>query len=380
VEQFDVIIIGAGAMGSASAFYLAKEGKKVLLLEQFELLHNKGSSHGESRIIRRAYPEKHFADLMPYAYDLWHDIEKETGNEIIQKTGGLDFGSRKAPELNSVESACQSAGINFEKMDANDLRNRFPVLNILDDYIGIYQPDAGIINATKAVSILQDLSKKLGAKLVSNSKVINIEHGNSGITVKSNMVSYFGSKLIISAGAWVNSILKLLDNTTQLNVDIWKLTIAYWKVLNKENYTPPYFPIFINWGKDHYYGFPISERSEYIKIGPHFEVETITDIENKTTDPNPIVTKQLEEYVKNRFNEIEPIAVDSQSCLYTMTDDENFVIDFHPRYSNVIIAAGFSGHGFKFTPLIGKMISQLAVKGTTEFNISQFTIQSKLRK
>lgn len=379
MEHFDVVAVGAGAMGSATAYYLAKSGKKVLLLEQFGFLHNKGSSHGESRIIRRAYPEKHFAELMPHAFDLWHEIEKEIGEPIIQTTGGLDFGNKGNPELNSVEEACKSIGINYEKLDSDELRKKFPILKIPDNYFGIYQSEAGIINPNRAVSILQELARKNGAYLVDNSKVKSINTENEEIEVVTNQTKYTTNKLVITSGAWINSTLGLIDDKIQLDVEVWKMTIAYWKVLDPKNYTPPNFPIFINWQTKHYYGFPISERRDYIKIGPHFKSEIIENVENKDTEPNHNVADLLTNYVDSRFKNIEPTPIDLQSCLYTMTTDENFIIDFHPNNSSIIIGAGFSGHGFKFTPLVGKMISQMITDGETEFDRSKFDIPSKIR-
>lgn len=379
VDHYDVVIIGAGAMGTATAYYLSKSNKKVLLLEQFEFLHKNGSSHGESRIIRRAYPEKHFANLMADTYNLWHEIENENGSKIIHTTGGLDFGNKDNEELNSVEKACQMVGINYEKLGASELRNRFPILDIPDDYMGIYQPDAGIINADASLTILQDQSRKNGATLIDNTKVVNITNNDSKIIIETTKGSFIANKLIISAGAWINTILNLIDNPIQVDVDIWKLTLAYWEVRNNELYTPPNFPIFINWGQDHYYGFPIFEKPGHIKIGPHFKVEAIENMENKTTQPNPEIVALLEKYVKSRFKEIDSTAKDSLSCMYTMTADENFIIDFHPNHSNILIAAGFSGHGFKFTPLIGKMLTQMVIDGETEFDRSYFDVKSKLK-
>ncbi|OLS21112.1 MAG: Monomeric sarcosine oxidase, partial [Candidatus Heimdallarchaeota archaeon LC_2] len=195
----------AGAMGSATTYYLAKSGKKVLLLEQFEFLHPKGSSHGESRIIRRAYPEKHFADLMLHAYDLWNELERETMREIIKKTGGLDMGHKDNKDLNSLEEACKSLDINYEKLDAENLRIRFPNLIVPEDYAGIYQSDAGIINATQAVSMFQELARGYNAQLVDYSKVERINTENSKIEITANQIIYTASKLIITSGAWINN-------------------------------------------------------------------------------------------------------------------------------------------------------------------------------
>lgn len=226
--------------------------------------------------------------------------------------------------------------------------------------------------------MFQELAKQNGATLIDNSKVKNINVTNTTIEITVNNEKFNCDKLIITAGAWINSILSLLEKRIQLNIEIWKLTIAYWKVKNNEDYMPPNFPVFINWAKEHFYGFPIFERENYVKIGPHFKFETIDDIENKNIEPNPEVTKLLTKYVQNRFKKIDASPIDVQSCLYTMTEDENFIIDFHPNYSNIIIGAGFSGHGFKFTPLIGKMLSQMAIGKTTSYDRFKFDIISKI--
>lgn len=167
---------------------------------------------------------------MIHAYDLWQEIETKIGESIIHTTGGLDFGDLDNEQILSVEEACKSVGLNYERFDSKQLRIKFPILNIPDNYIGIYQPDAGIIAATKAVSMFQKLAKQNGATLIDNSKVNNINVTDSNIEITIIDEIYRCVKLIITAGAWINSTLGLLDKKIQLNIDVWKLTIAYWKV------------------------------------------------------------------------------------------------------------------------------------------------------
>lgn len=375
MDDYDVVIIGAGAMGSATAYYLAKAGKKVLLAEQFEFLHKKGSSHGDSRIIRKTYVSKHFSNMMDQAYLLWEEVQKEAGKSVIRKTGGLDFGPEDNEYLRDTLDICQKQGFNYEKLDTHELRVRYPMLQIPDGYIGIYQPDAGIIHAKNAVAMFQELATNHGAILQDHAKVISIDNSKNKILLDLKGEQIRTDKLIITAGGWLKYILKKIN--INLDITVWKLSYGYYQVKDISTYEN--FPIFICMENKIFYGFPINERSNSMKIGPHYTIETFEDADQRDFNPNPKLINQVNQFVKNRFLGIDDTPIETDTCLYTMTETEDFILDTLPSDKRIIIAGGFSGHGFKFTPLIGKIVSQLALEDEVEIDLRPFKISKFLK-
>ena len=364
-------------MGSSTAYSLSKSGKKVLLLEQFPLQHSKGSSHGQSRIIRRTYTEKHFSDLMTTSYALWNNFEGETKENLIVKTGGLDFGPNKSENLKKTIEICDKLNLNYQHYDNRELNKKFPVLRLPDNYHGIIQPESGVILADKALSCFQNQATQNHVLIFDNEPVSQIKINSSQIVVETSKSKYKTEKLILTSGLWTNTLLK--STGISLNLDIWKMSIAYWPVTNSNYFHAQQFPIFIAWEDQPFYGFPVIERKNLIKIAPHFTTDTNISPEIRDDTPNSYMINQISSFINRTFNYVNTTPIDPQTCYYSMSNDENFILDFHPDTKNIIIGAGFSGHGFKFAPLIGKILSELALgQESSDFDLSPFSIKYKL--
>jgi len=373
----DTIIIGAGAMGSAAAYWLSKY-QDVALVEQFDFLHDRGSSHGQSRVTRKTYRQDYFAEMMKTSYQLWDDIQTETQISVFQKTGGLDVGQQGNEDLAQTHNICEATELPYELLDYKELMNRHPAYCVDDDYYAIYQPDTGILNATKAVNMFQQRAARQGAQLQQHTPVTSIHPYENYIVVDTPQGSYRGKNLVITAGTWINMLLDQFD--LQVQVDIWKLTFAYWRVTKPEYFSPERFPVFIHWAENDDYGFPISERPGYVKIAPHFN-----DLIDKTPEKdgiNPVNTTLLDhlsDFIGSTFQGVSTTPEFAETCLYTMTQDENFIIDSLPDHDNIIVAGGFSGHGFKFTPLIGKLIQQMVMHEDLSHDLSPFALKHVIR-
>jgi monomeric sarcosine oxidase len=374
-RDYDTIIIGAGTMGIATSYYLAKSGSKVLVLEQFDLFHNSGSSHGESRIIRKTYNESYFVEMMKETYKLWDDWSNELNEPMILKTGGLNFGSPENKFFNDTLNACKISEINFEHLTNDQIKTRFPMLNLPENYEGIYQEDAGILNPSKILPLVVEKAKSLGTEFITNSKVIQINQNQDNIQVKTSENEFTAKKIVITVGGWLRDL--LIKNGIQLkqSINVWNMSYAYFKA--SEEFSSEKFPVFIGIEDDGIlYGFPIAEKEGYIKVAPHYTYSHITSASNRDLRVDVSVLSEVSNFLKNRFKGVSDIAEFPDTCLYTMSHNENFLIDFIPNDNRIIIGGLFSGHGFKFTPLMGKILSDLVIHEKSDIDLEHFKIEN----
>jgi len=374
-SDYDLIVVGGGAMGTASTYYSAKAGNRTLLLEQFSFGHNNGSSHGYSRIIRKSYAESYFVEMMNLAYDLWHELEAASDTSLVNKTGGLDFGRIGDSYLERTIEAVGNSGIPFELLSAEQIRNRFPMISIPDEYKGIYQPDAGVLNPYQSLEVIRNLAVQEGAELHDQELMLAFEETSDHIILKTSKSEYTTKKLIITIGAWIKQFLAVRGMT--FRADIWKMSLGYYDVKVPVSFQPGTFPIFIAMDGPIFYGFPILEKPGKIKVAPHFTNEII-ELKDRTFEPNGELIGQLNDFVQKTFKDVDPEPNNLDTCLYTYTPDENFVLDYLPDSKNIIIGAGFSGHGFKFTPLVGKTLVDMAMNKSVNFDLSMFKLSNQL--
>ncbi|HZH61792.1 MAG TPA: N-methyl-L-tryptophan oxidase [Metabacillus sp.] len=374
-KHYDVIVIGLGAMGSTTAYQLAKRGQKVLGLEQFGPAHDLGSSHGGSRIIRQSYFEDPaYVPLLLRAYELWDEIERESGEEILTITGGLMFGSQNSLTVSgSIKSAIQW-NLAYEILDAESIRRRFPVFNPTPNTIGLYEELAGFVRPEKSVYTHLLQAEKYGADLKFFESVRSWEANPSGegVRVVTSSGTYEAGKIVISAGAWAPNLLKDLGVSLQVERHIQMF-------FEPKNGIEPFrvgnHPIYI-WEADdgvQLYGFPSTgigaegAKIAFFRKGKSCMPETI---DRNVYDEE---VEMIREYIAQGLPQLNGRFLQGKTCMYTNTPDEHFVISEHPEHPQVAIAAGFSGHGFKFASVVGEILADLVIDGNTNHPIELFS-------
>ncbi|MDJ0661108.1 MAG: N-methyl-L-tryptophan oxidase [Crocosphaera sp.] len=374
-NHFDVIILGAGGIGSAAAYYLAKTKQRVLVLEQFSINHDQGSSYGYSRVIRYAYDNPIYVKLMRAAYPLWFALEKEAKETLYIKTGELDFAPINSSSMQEVANSMTRENISYETLTATEINQRFPQFTIPDHMEGLYQEDTGILKASRCVLSHLKLAQKYGAIIEDNTPVMSIDRKPQQITIKTNKNSYVCQQLIIAAGSWTKQLLIALGLTLPLT--IMPCQLAFFKVNNSDDFIPGNFPIFLAHLIGDYgqfpYGLPSCDH-QGLKLSTFYGWDTVESIKDVDYNPSLQWIETLRTFLKQYIPTANGKLLETRRCLYTMTPDKHFIIDQHPEYDNILIAAGFSGHGFKFTTLVGKILADLVTKKTTEYDLSLFKI------
>ncbi|XP_073257714.1 peroxisomal sarcosine oxidase-like isoform X2 [Porites lutea] len=326
-DLFDVCVVGAGVEGSSAARYLASWGKNILLLEQFPLPHCRGSSHGQSRLVRYGYSQSFLTAVMPEAFEMWSDIEKIAGRTLIRRCGLLTIDEPPYDDLSRVITNVRGVGQECLQLTGDEINKRFPGLNLSSLECGAFEPKSGLIQADLALKALQEQFVEFGGTLHDAEKVLDIQPG-SVINIKTNKNSYRAKRVIITAGPWANNVLR------PLGIQI-----------------------------------PLS-------VCPHAGV-SIEDADNREGpsrgfDQNYI--DSVAELIKARFPGVEPKPSITESCIYSVTPDHLFVMDRHPEYKNIVIGAGFSGHGFKMAPVVGKILTQMVLGEKVSYDVFPFRL------
>ncbi|PHT39977.1 putative sarcosine oxidase [Capsicum baccatum] len=373
IQMFDVIVIGAGIMGSCTAYQTSKHNQKTLLLEQFDFLHHRGSSHGESRTIRATYPEDYYPKMVLKSETLWREAEEEVGYKVYFKTSQFDCGPSDHKALKAVISSCEKNSIPFRVVDHHTVVQEFhQLIQLPENSIGVVTEYGGVIKPTKAVSMFQTLAIKNGAFLKDNMEVVEINkdslRGGVLVSVKSGE-EFWGKKCVVTVGPWMK---KLVENVSGVVLPIQPLetTVMYWKI--KQGYESKFtidngFPTFASYGEPYIYGTPSLEYPGLIKIPVHggrpCEPTERTWAPTVTLDP---LRKWIHEVFEGLVDSTRPVM--TQSCMYSVTPDEDYVIDFLGGEfgEDVVIAGGFSGNGFKMGPIVGKILADLVMDGETK--------------
>lgn len=370
---YDTIIIGAGGMGSATAYHLAKSGADVLVLEQFQRGHTFGSSHGETRIIRFFYDKPFYTELMKTAYAEWRDLESASGKPLLFITGSVGIGAKGNPYGRATRQSLDAAGVESEWWDTAQLAERFPQFRVLNDMEILYQKDTGFLRAAECVSTHLQLAEQHGAVIREETKVTSIDWQTDVPTVQTEDSQFQGRKVIVTAGAWAGILLAELD----LPLTVTKQQVCYYQPTDSKRFQPDRFPVFTEVTPDGEFIYAIPAFGSYdtgggLKIARHGRGQVISpDTPERTPDADYIA--HIDAYVQERLPELGK-ATHTEVCLYTETPDEDFIIDAHPQCPDLLIAAGFSGHGFKFCALVGRILSELVQNGKTDFDIHPFRI------
>jgi sarcosine oxidase len=362
-------------MGSAAAYQLAARGARVLGIEAFERAHSLGSSGGLSRIIRLAYFEHpDYVPLLRAAWAMWPRIEAELGEPgaLMKVTGGLYIGRRGSAVLDGSLRSAETHGLAHELLDADEVRRRFPALGVDDDMAALHEPLAGALFPERCIDAHLTLAERSGAELRFGERVTAWSATDAGVTVITDRGTYEADRLVIAAGAWLPKLAPELDLplTVERNVLFWFEPVAQPEVFDAER-----LPVWITeLDADHaYYGFPILPGHPGVKVSRHHGGTPVDpdEVEREASDAD-------ERPVRDYMGRYMPLAngsrLDARVCMYTNTPDFHFVLDTHPEHDNVIVASPCSGHGFKFSSVIGAIVADLALNGRTDFEIGFLSI------
>ncbi|MDE0484671.1 MAG: N-methyl-L-tryptophan oxidase [Candidatus Poribacteria bacterium] len=366
---YDAIVIGAGGMGSATAYHLAKSGADVLVLEQFQRGHTFGSSHGETRIIRFFYDKSFYTELMKTAYSEWCDLESVSGKQLLFITGSVNLGESGNPYMISVRQSLDAAGVESEWWDAKQLTERFSQFRVSNDMDILWQKDTGFLYASECVLTHLQLAEQHGAKIREETHVNHIDWEMDVPTVYAGDSEFYGRKVVVTTGAWTDILLPEID---------FPLKVTRQQVCYYQNaaplFQPEQFPVFTEIRKDgeFLYGIPYFGKNG-LKVARHGKGKRVFP-DRCNREPDADYVDRIDVYVQERIPGLGK-STHAEVCLYTETPDEDFIIDAHPNCPDLLIAAGFSGHGFKFCSLVGRIMCELALTGETEFDISPFRIK-----
>jgi sarcosine oxidase len=365
--MFDAIVAGVGGMGSATVYELARRGARVLGLEQFDIAHDRGSSHGMSRIIRLAYAEHpSYVPLLRRSYELW----RELGEHLLVTTGGIDTGAPNSETVEGSLRSCAMHDIPHEVLDAQRLHERFPGYRLPDSMVAVYQPDAGFLLPEQCVLSYVTAARKAGAEIHTNERVTYWSVENDAVSVLSDRSFYRARKLILTAGPWSSQLMPSLAPLAvpERQVMLWT------EPLRPEHYTPDVFPIFnMEASEGRFYGFP-SHNASGFKIGKYHHRHERVNPDDMDRECHLEDEAVLREGIATYFPDANGPAIAMKVCLFTNSPDEHFILDTHPEHPEVAIAAGFSGHGFKFCSVVGEIMAQLALDGGSEHDLRMFRL------
>jgi len=372
-DKFDVIVLGVGSMGSSTCYHLAKRGYKVLGLEQFDIPHEQGSHAGQSRIIRKAYGEaSDYVPLLERAYENWKTLESETGSQVYFKTGLVYFGAEHNPFLKTVEKSSVAYNIPVNKLTAEECHQKYPQFKLPDNYKRLEEPDAGLLTPERSILLMVQQALFNGAVVKTKEKVLGWDHQNNVVTVKTNKGTYQASKLVITSGAWAG---KLISNLT-IPLKITRQALAWVQPKKWDDFTLGKFPCWILERDDYdFYGFPILPVGSFggplgLKLALHYPHGEATDPDFVNRNNKEADEQILVEFLNQFMPEGYQHNLEMKTCLYTLSPDENFILDFVSGHdNNVVMATGFSGHGFKFASVIGEIMADLAIDGKTALPI-----------
>jgi sarcosine oxidase len=359
-NSFDVIVVGIGAMGSATCFHLARKGARVLGLEQFGIPHDRGSSHGHSRMIRSAYYEEpRYVPLLREAYRLWDELSAISGRTLLYRTGGLFIGPADAMLVAGSRLAAETHQLPYEMLSRDDLRRRFPQFAVPDRWAAMFDPDAGFLTPELLISTHAEWAMRHGAVIHAHEPIVDWSSDASGVTVRTAKDTYHAGALVFTAGAWSGLLLRHLP----VKLQVTRQVLGWVRPKSPDDYALGRFPVWAVDGLDDggiYYGFPMTPDSPGLKLAHHAPAAPYDP-----NTPTRLATAEDEADFRPALKRYLPAAdgplIAMRVCMYTMSPDEHFILDRHPEHERVQIACGFSGHGFKFASVIGRLLADRAL-------------------
>ena len=376
MASYDAIVIGVGGMGSAAVYHLARRGWSVLGLEQYGIPNDLGSSHGHSRMIRYTLQEHpSYVPLVRRAYELWHELEDAAGETLIVTTGSVRAGPANGPFFKGAKEACDVHGIPYEILTSDEVNSRFPGYRFPEEISSVYQADGGFLLPEQCIVDHVQAAKEAGAEVHEQESVIDWQPDGEGVRVRTSQDTYTAGRLVVTAGAWAAKLAPQVAGYAKPERQV----LGWFQPERPELFRPEAFPVFGIWTEEgRYYGFPAYEESGRgvpgFKIGRAHHLRQQVDPDEMDREIHAEDEDILRGFASRYFPLGAGAALSFTTCMYTNTPDEHFIIDVLPSHPQVSVAAGFSGHGFKFASVIGEIMADLAQHGETSHDISLFRL------
>lgn len=359
MANFDFIVLGLGGVGSATLYQLAQQGHTCVGIEQFGAVHDRGSSHGQTRIIRKAYFEHpNYVPLLQRAYELWAAIETETRQTLFHRVGLAQFGPADGEIIRGIEASADTHGLAVRRPSHDEFRREHPAFSVPEEMVILVEEDAGLLLVEPCVEQQLALAKRHGAVTHFQSPVREIRQTTGGVDVVTDGATFSAARLIITAGPWA---CRLLGLPIPLRVVRKHL---HWYDAGAHLSAPDTPSFFFHMPNGYFYGTPAVDGGG-VKVAEHSGGELLTDPSIPSRGEDPLDRRRVDEFV-NKVVDVDLTHQHHDTCLYTMSPDEHFIVDRHPQHSQISFAAGLSGHGFKFTPVIAEMLIQLSINGHTQ--------------
>jgi sarcosine oxidase len=376
-ERYDAIVIGVGGIGSAATYRLAARGLDVLGLERFDVPHARGSSHGSTRIVRLTQPEdSSYVPLARATFEHWRDLERETGRELLTITGSVHAAEPDASFLDSARESLDAHGIAYEELSGTEVNERFPGYSLPEDYEAVYQPDGGFVDCERAIVAHAEAAHAAGATIRARERVENWIETGEGIRVESDKGVYEADDLVLAAGAWTGRFLPDLNEFLAPTRHV----MAWLQPRRPERFEPRNFPVFSLRGEQGSgYGFPVYDVPGF-KFGVDPPSPTGTDPEAMAREPTTADEDLHREFAETYFPDGAGPTMGLSTCLVTESVDGHFLLGSHPEHESVHVAAGFSGHGFKFSAVLGAVLADFVTENRTEHAIDRHRLERVFEK
>jgi len=369
MPQYDVIVVGLGAIGSATLRALAKRGVRVLGIERHALGHDLGSSHGETRMIRLGYFEHpSYVPLLRATYALWREVETQANTKLLHITGIAEMGRPDSDVVAGTLAASRLHDLPHEVLSAREAMKRFPAFHLPDDFVCVVQPDGGFVAVEAAMAALIGQAKDAGADVWAETEVRAVVPAGNGVRIATSRGEVEARSIIVAAGPWMSRLVP------HLPLHVTRQVMTWFTPREPALFELGRFPVFLmRTPHGNHYGFPSTDGAT-VKIAKHHHLD-------ETVDPDSVdrtVSAKDEAAIRAAVTAHIPAAdgplAQAKTCLYTMTPDHDFIVDLLPGAPNVVIASACSGHGFKFAPVMGEVLADLATAGSTPHDISRFRL------
>jgi sarcosine oxidase len=375
MAAFDVVVVGLGAIGSAALYHLARRGRRVVGIERYYPGHERGSSHGETRIIRLGYFEHpSYVPLVRAALQAWRELEVHSGRKLLDITGVIEIGAADSALIKGTLDSARQHALTHEVLDGGTLTRRFPAFRVPPEFVAVLQPDGGFLMAEAAIHMFVGLAEAAGAQISLGETVREVKSRAGSVRLETNRGWIDTGSVVIAAGAWAPSLLPALPVLRAT-----RQVLAWFAPIDRGLFTRDRFPVFLlESPRGMHYGFPVIGNSG-LKVAKHHHLDETVDPD----DHNRVISTEDEAAIRDAIADYLPAAngplLSAKTCLYTMSPDGDFIVDQMPGEPQIVVASPCSGHGFKFAPVLGAAIADLVTAGTTSYDISRFRVNRFIR-